>query len=235
MSFSYAKQREPNGIAEAFIIGAEFIGGDSVALVLGDNIFYGHGLTATLQQAAGRTEGATVFGYYVSDPERYGVVEFDAEGAAVGIEEKPENPRSHYAVVGLYFYDNEVVAIARNLAPSARGELEITDINKTYLERCRLRVEILGRGTAWLDTGTHRSLLEASNFVEVVESRQGLKIACPEEVAYRMGYITPEQLESLARPLGKSPYGTYLMDLIGRDEPEVEPSPSRKPAGMRGA
>ncbi|MCH8031793.1 MAG: glucose-1-phosphate thymidylyltransferase, partial [Bacteroidetes bacterium] len=166
-----------------------------------------------------RTEGATVFGYYVSDPERYGVVEFDSDGMAIGIEEKPKNPRSRYAVVGLYFYDNEVVDIARNLTPSARGELEITDINKAYLERGRLRVERLGRGTAWLDTGTHQSLLEASNFVEVVESRQGLKIACPEEVAYRMGYITSKQLESLAQRLEKSPYGAYLMDLVGSDEP----------------
>ena len=218
MSFSYAEQREPNGIAEAFVIGADFIGTDSVALVLGDNIFYGHSLTTTLQQAAGRTEGATVFGYYVSDPERYGVVEFDSDGMAIGIEEKPENPRSRYAVVGLYFYDNEVVDIARNLAPSVRGELEITDVNKAYMERGRLRVVRLGRGTAWLDTGTHQSLMEASKFVEVVESRQGLKIACPEEVAYRMGYITSEQLEDLARPLGKSPYGAYLIDLIGQDD-----------------
>ncbi|MCH7638653.1 MAG: glucose-1-phosphate thymidylyltransferase RfbA [Bacteroidetes bacterium] len=218
MSFSYAEQREPNGIAEAFVIGADFIGTDSVALVLGDNIFYGHSLTTTLQQAAGRTEGATVFGYYVSDPERYGVVEFDSDGMAIGIEEKPENPRSRYAVVGLYFYDNEVVDIARNLAPSVRGELEITDVNKAYMERGRLRVVRLGRGTAWLDTGTHQSLMEASKFVEVVESRQGLKVACPEEVAYRMGYITSEQLEDLARPLGKSPYGAYLIDLIGQDD-----------------
>lgn len=218
MSFSYAEQREPNGIAEAFVIGADFIGTDSVALVLGDNIFYGHSLTTTLQQAAGRTEGATVFGYYVSDPERYGVVEFDSDGMAIGIEEKPKNPRSRYAVVGLYFYDNEVVDIARNLAPSVRGELEITDVNKAYMERGRLRVVRLGRGTAWLDTGTHQSLMEASKFVEVVESRQGLKVACPEEVAYRMGYITSEQLEDLARPLGKSPYGAYLIDLIGQDD-----------------
>jgi len=218
MSFSYAEQREPNGIAEAFVIGADFIGTDSVALVLGDNIFYGHSLTTTLQQAAGRTEGATVFGYYVSDPERYGVVEFDSDGMAIGIEEKPKNPRSRYAVVGLYFYDNEVVDIARNLTPSARGELEITDVNKAYMERGRLRVVRLGRGTAWLDTGTHQSLMEASKFVEVVESRQGLKVACPEEVAYRMGYITSEQLEDLARPLGKSPYGAYLIDLIGQDD-----------------
>jgi len=223
MSFSYVEQREPNGIAEAFVIGADFIGEDCVALILGDNIFYGQGLTTTLQQAAGRTEGATVFGYYVSDPERYGVVEFDSAGMAIGIEEKPENPRSRYAVVGLYFYDNEVVDIARNLAPSARGELEITDINKAYLERGKLRVERLGRGTAWLDTGTHQSLLEASNFVEVVESRQGLKIACPEEVAYRMGYITSKQLEGLALLLEKSPYGAYLMDLVDSDDP---PSPT---------
>ena len=216
LSFAYAEQAAPNGIAEAFVIGADFIGDDPVALVLGDNIFYGHGLTATLQRAARRTEGATVFGYYVRDPERYGVVEFDEAGRAVGIEEKPAEPRSNYAVVGLYFYDNAVVDVARNLAPSARGELEITDVNRAYLRRGALRVERLGRGTAWLDTGTHRSLLEASNFVEVVESRQGLKIACPEEVAFRMGYIDAAQVEALARPLAKSAYGTYLLDLVER-------------------
>lgn len=222
MSFSYAEQAAPNGIAEAFVIGADFIGGDSVALVLGDNIFYGHGLTSTLQRAARQIEGATVFGYFVKDPERYGVVEFDADGRAIGIEEKPKNPRSHYAIVGLYFYDNEVVEIARNLSPSARGELEITEVNKAYLERGMLRVERLGRGTAWLDTGTHQSLLEASNYVEVVESRQGLKIACPEEVAYRMGYISSSQLEQLAQPLEKSPYGRYLMDLLDGEESDPE-------------
>lgn len=219
VSFSYAEQAEPNGIAEAFIIGADFIGSDSVALVLGDNIFYGHGLTSTLQQAAHRAEGATVFGYFVRDPERYGVVDFDEDGVAIGIEEKPQDPQSNYAVVGLYFYDNAVVEIAQNLTLSERGELEITDVNRAYLERGSLRVKILGRGTAWLDTGTHQSLLEASNFVEVVESRQGLKVACPEEVAYRMGFITALQLENLARPLEKSPYGVYLMDILGRDEP----------------
>ncbi len=214
LTFSYAEQREPKGIAESFVIGADFIGYDSVALILGDNIFYGQGLTSTLQQAAHRVEGATVFGYFVKDPERYGVVEFDADGMAIGIEEKPANPRSHYAVVGLYFYDNQVVGISRDLLPSARGELEITDVNKAYLERGQLRVERLGRGTAWLDTGTHQSLLEASNYVEVVESRQGLKIACPEEVAYRMGYVTSGELERLARSLEKSPYGAYLLDLL---------------------
>ncbi len=221
MSFSYAEQAEPNGIAEAFVIGADFIGKDGVALILGDNIFYGQGLTTTLQQAAQRTQGATVFGYFVKDPERYGVVEFDADGLAIGIEEKPKSPRSKYAVVGLYFYDNDVVRIARDLTPSERGELEITDVNKAYLNRGDLRVERLGRGTAWLDTGTHQSLLEASNFVEVVESRQGLKIACPEEVAYRMGFITKAQLENLATSLEKSPYGSYLMGLIGHDDHEA--------------
>ncbi len=222
LSFSYAAQPAPNGIAEAFVIGADWIGGGSVALVLGDNLFYGQGLTATLQRAARQRAGATIFGYRVADPERYGVVAFDDDGRAVSIEEKPAAPQSSYAVVGLYFYDNDVVEIARGLRPSARGELEVTDVNRAYLAAGRLRVERLGRGTAWLDTGTHRSLLEASTFVEVVESRQGLKVACPEEVAFRMGYISADELEALARPLARSPYGQYLLRLLELHEREFE-------------
>lgn len=218
LSIEYAVQEEPRGIAEAFLIGEDFIGGESVCLVLGDNIFYGHGLSARLQAAATRLEGATVFGYYVSDPERYGVVTFDEAGKAVEIQEKPREPRSNYAVVGLYFYDADVVDIARGLQPSARGELEITDINRAYLERGDLHVEVLGRGMAWLDTGTHQSLLEAGQFVETVERRQGLKIACPEEIAYRMGYINADALGRLAEPLAKSEYGEYLLALIGRSD-----------------
>ena len=214
LSFEYVAQAEPNGIAEAFLLGADFIGDDGVALVLGDNIFYGQGLSERLQHCARLDEGATVFGYYVRDPERYGVVTFNAEGRAVDIVEKPEHPTSNYAVTGLYFYDNDVVDIARNLTPSARGELEITDVNRAYLERGTLRVEQLGRGTAWLDTGTHAALLEAAHFIEVVESRQGLKIACPEEIAFRMGYIDAAALEALARPLAGNAYGQYLLDLL---------------------
>ncbi len=210
----YAKQDEPRGIAEAFLIGESFIGDDPVALVLGDNIFYGAGLSSILQRAAGRSRGATVFGYYVSDPERYGVVNLDADGTVLDIEEKPVHPKSNYALVGLYFYDNDVVSIAKSLVPSGRGELEITDVNREYLRRQSLSVEILGRGMAWLDTGTHRSLLEAANFVEVIESRQGLKIASPEEVAYRMGFIDREQVAKLAANLSKNEYGTYLNRLI---------------------
>lgn len=217
LSLRYAVQPEPRGIAEAFLIGADFIAGDPVALVLGDNLFYGHGLSRRLQEAARRVEGATIFGYPVADPERYGVVAFDAEGRPVAIEEKPAAPRSNVAVVGLYFYDGSVVEIARDLQPSARGELEITDVNRVYLGRGDLHVELLGRGTAWLDTGTPRSLLEAGHFVEVVESRQGLKVSCPEEIAYRMGYISAEQLEALAQPLAKSEYGRYLLGLVDRD------------------
>jgi glucose-1-phosphate thymidylyltransferase len=218
MEIAYAEQAEPNGIAQAFLIGEAFLAGEAAALVLGDNLFYGQGLTPKLRRAVDHVEGpeggATIFAYRVRDPERYGVVEFDAEGRAVGIEEKPAVPKSPYAVVGLYFYDRGVVEAARSLRPSARGELEITDLNRVYLERGQLHVQVMGRGTAWLDTGTHRSLLEASNFVEVVESRQGLKVAAPEEVAYRLGWISPEQLEALARPLGKSPYGEYLLGLL---------------------
>jgi glucose-1-phosphate thymidylyltransferase len=209
----YAEQPRPEGLAQAFIIGADFIGDDSVALVLGDNLFFGHGLSEQLQRVASDPKGATVFGYYVKDPERYGVVEFDATGRALNIEEKPARPRSHYAVVGLYFYDNEVVRIARSLRPSPRGELEITDVNTRYLEAGRLNVELMGRGIAWLDTGTHQSLLEASNLIAVVEQRQGLLVGSIEEVAYRMGYVDAEGLRALAAPLAKSDYGRYLIEL----------------------
>jgi glucose-1-phosphate thymidylyltransferase len=191
---------------------------ESVSLVLGDNIFYGHGFSELLQRAVGRESGATVFGYYVSDPERYGVVEFDQESRVISIEEKPERPRSHYAVTGLYFYDNDVLDIAANLEPSARGELEITDVNLEYLYRGELRVESMGRGMAWLDAGTHESLLQSSNFIETIEQRQGLKIACPEEIAYRKGYIDAEQLERLAEPMKKSGYGEYLLELLRSEE-----------------
>ena len=214
ISLSYAVQPTPDGLAQAFIIGRDFIGADPCALVLGDNIFYGHGLTELLRRAAQRTEGATVFGYYVRDPERYGVVTFDDNGRARSIVEKPARPESNWAVTGLYFYDNTVVDVAREIAPSPRGELEITDVNRVYLERHALHVEQLGRGYAWLDTGTHGSLLQASEFVRTVEERQGLKIACVEEIAHRMGYIDAEQLLRLADPLKKSGYGEYLLSLI---------------------
>ena len=214
LRLEYAIQEAPNGLAEAFIIGRGFVGGDTAALVLGDNIFYGHGLTEVMQSAAARTSGATVFGYYVSDPERYGVVSFDAAGTATEIVEKPASPKSNWAVTGLYFYDNDVLDIARDIAPSARGELEITDVNRVYLERGDLSVEKLGRGYAWLDTGTHDSLLQASEFVRTVEARQGLKIACVEEIAYFMGYIDAEQVLRLAAPLAKSGYGEYLRRLV---------------------
>lgn len=212
---SYAVQANPDGIAQAFVIGKEFVGGDSCCLILGDNIFYGHGLGTDLRRAAEKQNGATIFAYRVRDPERYGVVEFDSSGVAVSLEEKPESPRSHYAVTGLYFYDNQVAGMAADLRPSARGELEITDINARYLAEGALQVQTLGRGTAWLDTGTHESLLQAATFIETVEQRQGLKVACIEEIAYRMGYITSEKLASLARPLIKSGYGRYLTDLLG--------------------
>ncbi|RUQ37618.1 MAG: glucose-1-phosphate thymidylyltransferase [Candidatus Competibacteraceae bacterium] len=212
----YAVQPSPDGLAQAFIIGERFIGADPACLILGDNIYYGQGLSAVLRRAAGRQRGATVFGYYVRDPERYGVVSFDARGRAVDIEEKPQRPKSNYAVTGLYFYDNEVVSIAKTIRPSARGELEITDLNKVYLERDALNVELLGRGYAWLDTGTHESLLAAANFMQVVEQRQGLKIACPEEIAWRMGYVDDRQLAQLAEPLAKSGYGQYLLELLER-------------------
>ena len=210
VSLMYKVQERPNGLAEAFIIGEEFIGDDSVALILGDNIYFGPGFTSILQNTANRQDGATIFGYRVKDPERFGVVEFDQEFNVVSIEEKPENPKSDFAVTGLYFYDNEVVEMAKSLYPSARGELEITDINKIYLEKRKLKVELLGRGFAWLDTGTHNSLLEASLFIETVEKRQGFKVACLEEIAYRMGYINNSQLLELARPLEKTEYGQYL-------------------------
>ncbi len=214
ISLDYTTQEKPEGIAQAFLIGERFIGGGPVSLVLGDNIFHGEDLTEKLQRAASRTEGATVFGYYVTDPERYGVVSFDRTGRALDIEEKPTRPKSHFAVTGLYFYDSEVVEIARSLRPSARGELEITDVNRAYLERGKLLVEILGRGTAWLDTGTQDSLLDAAVFVRVIEKRQGLKIACPEEVAFRMGYISDAQLERLAEGYNNSAYGLYLMGVL---------------------
>ncbi len=217
VNLQYTVQPSPDGLAQAFILGASFIGNSSASLVLGDNIFYGGGFSQRLKSAASRQHGASVFAYYVHDPERYGVVSFDANGKALDIEEKPASPRSHYAVTGLYFYDNDVVDIARQIRPSHRGELEITDVNKCYLERGDLRVEVMSRGTAWLDTGTHNSLLDAANFIRVVEERQGLKIACPEEVAYRMGYITADDLLKLAAPLEKSGYGAYLKNLLNDD------------------
>lgn len=218
VNFEYAKQPKPEGLAQAFIIGREFVGSDNASLVLGDNIFYGQGFSELLQRAASRESGATVFGYYVRDPERYGVVEFDRDGTVLTIEEKPERPRSHYAVTGLYFYDNRVLDIAAGLTPSARGELEITDVNLEYLYRGQLRVEVMGRGMAWLDAGTHESLLQSANFIETLELRQGLKIGCPEEIAYRMGYIDAEQLERLAAPMRKNDYGRYLLELLRSEE-----------------
>jgi glucose-1-phosphate thymidylyltransferase len=214
IEIEYAEQPRPEGIAQAFLIGETFIDGGPVCLILGDNIFYAEGLAKKLQAVAARERGATVFGYWVNDPERYGVVTFDESGIAIHIEEKPAHPRSHYAVTGLYFYDSSVVAVARSIRPSARGELEITDVNRTYLERGELRVEILGRGTAWLDTGTPDSLLDAGVFVQVIEQRQGLKIACPDEIAYRMGFIDAEQLARLAESFDASGYGAYLRGVL---------------------
>ncbi|MFZ5556240.1 MAG: glucose-1-phosphate thymidylyltransferase RfbA [Pseudomonadota bacterium] len=214
LDLRYAVQPAPEGLAQAFIIGREFVGRDPCALMLGDNIFYGHDLAGIVGQAAKRQDGATVFAYPVHDPERYGVVEFDANGRAVSLEEKPKRPKSRYAVTGLYFYDNQVVDIASSLKPSARGELEITDVNKRYLEMGQLDVVVMGRGYAWLDTGTHETMMEASAFIETIERRQGLKIACPEEIAYRAGWISAEQMEALARPLAKNGYGQYLLRVL---------------------
>jgi glucose-1-phosphate thymidylyltransferase len=216
VSIRYAVQPKPEGLAQAFLIGREFVGQDSVALVLGDNLFYGQGFQSMLAEAAAQRKGATVFAYAVKDPQRYGVVEFDGEGRAISIEEKPARPKSHHAVTGLYFYDNQVLDIARSLRPSPRGELEITDVNRHYLERGELHVQRFTRGFAWLDTGTHESLLQASNFIETIEQRQGLKVACLEEVAYRKGFITAPQLEALASPLNNS-YGDYLRELLRDD------------------
>ncbi|MBI5461657.1 MAG: glucose-1-phosphate thymidylyltransferase RfbA [Gammaproteobacteria bacterium] len=217
LNIQYAEQPTPGGLAQAFLIGEKFVAGAPSSLVLGDNIFYGHGLGANLKRAGQIRQGATVFAYRVRDPERYGVVEFDAQGRAISIVEKPKQPRSHFAVTGLYFYDAQVVDIAKSLKPSPRGELEITDVNRVYLEQGALNVEVLGRGTAWLDTGTHESLLQAANFIETIEQRQGLKVSCVEEIAYRMGYIDAEQLARLAEPLRNSGYGKYLLDVLQED------------------
>ena len=226
MAFSYVVQPSPDGLAQAFVLGRDFVGRDAVSLVLGDNIFYGHGLTEQVQEAASRTDGATIFGYWVRDPERYGVAEMDDDGRVVGIEEKPTAPKSSYAVTGLYFYDNEVLDVARDLRPSARGEYEITDVNMAYLRRGALRMSILGRGMAWLDTGTHESLHDASSFIETIEKRQGLKVACPEEIAWRMGFIDDEQVRRLAHPLRKNSYGQYLLTML-------ESEASARPGAVR--
>jgi len=217
LNITYEAQPNPDGLAQAFIIGEDFIGNDNVSLVLGDNIFYGHAMNKLLENAMKQEIGASVFGYYVKDPKRYGVVNFDEKGQAIDLEEKPEKPKSNYAVTGLYFYDNDVIEIAKNIKPSHRGELEITDVNKVYLERGDLNVQVMGRGYAWLDTGTHASLLQASNFIQTMEERQGLKIACPEEIAYIKGFINAEQVEKLASHLLKSGYGQYLMSLLKQD------------------
>jgi glucose-1-phosphate thymidylyltransferase len=222
INIQYAAQPRPEGIAQAFIIGAEFIGNDSVALALGDNIFYGQGMPDSLARAAGQTSGATVFGYRVSDPERYGVVSFDSSGSAISIEEKPENPRSHWAVTGLYFYDNDVVKIASSLSPSDRGEIEITDLNLVYLDNQALRVELLGRGIAWLDTGTHESLQQAASYIQAIQERQGLKVACIEEIAWRNGWIDTESLVEIGSTMTSNSYGRYLVQLA-REDDEVSP------------
>ena len=217
VSISYAVQPDPGGLAQAFLIGEEFVAGDPVALVLGDNIFYGHGLPEQLRSAAQQTSGATVFAYHVDDPERYGVVHFDAEKRAIDIEEKPSQPKSNYAVTGLYFYDSQVTEIAKALKPSTRGELEITDLNRVYLEQGDLHVELMGRGVAWLDTGTHESLMEAANFIEIIQRRQGLKVSCPEEIAYKLGYIDAAQVESIANGLKQNEYGKYLLKMLNEE------------------
>jgi len=219
INLQYTIQASPDGLAQAFLLGEDFIGQSPVCLVLGDNIFYGAGFTSKLRRAAQRSDGASVFAYYVHDPERYGVVEFDSDGRAIGIEEKPDAPRSHYAVTGLYFYDNDVISVAKGITPSARGELEITDVNRHYLEQGSLQVEVMGQGTAWLDTGTHQSLLDAGNFIRVIEERQGLKVACLEEIAYRLGYITADEVLALAAPLVKSGYGAYLETMVSEGGP----------------
>lgn len=217
LNFQYAIQSAPGGLAQAFIIGKDFVGTGNVSLVLGDNIFFGYGLSSILQEAVKLERGALILGYYVKDPQRYGVVEFDTNGKVLEIEEKPHNPRSHYAITGLYFYDNQVLDIASNLKPSERGELEITGVNKEYLKQGRLWIEVMGRGMAWLDAGTHESLQQATNFIETIEQRQGLKVACLEEIAYRMGYIELEQLEELAEPMKESSYGQYLLQMLERE------------------
>ncbi len=214
LTISYAVQPDPGGLAQAFLIGEEFVAGDPVALILGDNIYYGHGLPKQLRSAAQQTTGATVFAYHVNDPERYGVVNFDADKKAIGIEEKPSQPKSNYAVTGLYFYDSQVTDLAKALEPSSRGELEITDLNRVYLEQGALHVELMGRGVAWLDTGTHESLMEAANFIEIVQRRQGLKISCPEEIAYRLGYIDADQVQAIAAGLKQNEYGQYLLKML---------------------
>ena len=224
VNLQYAAQAAPKGIAQAFTIGADFIDGEDVALILGDNVFYGEGLSAKLRRASGQPEGGTVFSYYVNDPERYGVVDFDADGQALSIEEKPDAPASNYAVTGLYFYDADVVDVARGLEPSARGELEITDVNRQYLQRGALQVETLGRGTAWLDMGTHGSLLQAANFVQTIEERQGLKISCPEEIAWRNGWIEAEDVARLGRSIDNNAYDQYMLDLVARLRSDVPPA-----------
>jgi len=222
LNISYAEQPSPDGLAQAFIIGEDFIGDDSVSLILGDNIFYGYQFSKSLMHASELTQGATVFGYYVNDPERYGVVEFNKEGKAIGLEEKPDKPKSNYAVTGLYFYDNTVVEKAKSLKPSPRGELEITDLNRLYLEEDSLSVKLMGRGMAWLDTGTHKSLMQAANFISTIENRQGLKVACIEEIAYRKGYINADQLKKLAQPLKKNQYGQYLLNIVNNPQLTLE-------------